>query len=732
IKTNVLGDYNYTDTTKKYRNTSVTLNPEAIAHYANREGMFNDSMESRTGWINYFPSSITYDNTVSHTGTYSLKINNSGPGEMVINSDTWTKIDNAAATTYTYSGWVKSDGTNPQAELFLFMKSETETGYATLVDNVVTTTSTDWTYFQKTFSVPSNIKKISLRVDNNSAGVLWFDDLRIQKTSEPATTLRDLNVSYNVFKSPYEIAETGVESVGFYYNFEGSRSSMFFGGTQTDRMQRPLRRHYCFDGSMETTHNTATGAVEFVTYIGGDAYSAPIIIKSDGSTSTTYYLHRDYQGSIVAITDKDGLIVEKRLYDAWGALLKVQDKFGDALSGCGIVDRGYTGHEHLSSVGLINMNARLYDPKLHRFLQPDNFVQDPLNTQNHNRYGYCLNNPLRNTDPSGEIIQAIAISAAVALVSYLAISASQGQAITLKGAIKSVIMGAVGGAVTFGIGSATSSIAHFGLKATCQALMHGMAQGGLSALQGGGFVSGFVSGALSSLGASMWQGNGEFKGFASKLGLSDVEGMLAFGGISGAAGAALTGGNIWQGACTGIIVAGLNHALHEEFGVQYKLHVLEDYEGANGFGHQALVGDIDGKLLYVSKDGTLENGGIYGEPKYTIRPSKSFTEIDDYYSTVVSPGKHYDARLTYSVTKAQMQTALRTAIQLVKMPYNLINNSCTSIVQYSLIKAGVINHVGPIPNGAFKGMRNLRPDNSSFTTPYTDSFTIRPREWGIR
>jgi hypothetical protein len=44
----------------------------------------------------------------------------------------------------------------------------------------------------------------------------------------------------------------------------------------------------------------------------------------------------------------------------------------------------------------------IYDPKLHRFLQPDNYVQDPSNTQNYNRYGYVLNNPLKYTDPSGE------------------------------------------------------------------------------------------------------------------------------------------------------------------------------------------------------------------------------------------------------------------------------------------------------------------------------------------
>ncbi len=51
------------------------------------------------------------------------------------------------------------------------------------------------------------------------------------------------------------------------------------------------------------------------------------------------------------------------------------------------------------------MNGRLYDPVLHRFLQPDNYVQDPFNTQNFNRYGYVLNNPLIYTDPSGDIFE---------------------------------------------------------------------------------------------------------------------------------------------------------------------------------------------------------------------------------------------------------------------------------------------------------------------------------------
>ena len=64
--------------------------------------------------------------------------------------------------------------------------------------------------------------------------------------------------------------------------------------------------------------------------------------------------------------------------------------------------RGYTEHEMLNEFDIINMNGRLYDPVLGRFFSPDNYVQMPDNSQSFNRYSYCLNNPLKYTDPSGD------------------------------------------------------------------------------------------------------------------------------------------------------------------------------------------------------------------------------------------------------------------------------------------------------------------------------------------
>lgn len=47
-------------------------------------------------------------------------------------------------------------------------------------------------------------------------------------------------------------------------------------------------------------------------------------------------------------------------------------------------------------------NARYYDPELGRFIQPDDVIQDLSNPQSYNRYSYCVNDPLRYTDPTGK------------------------------------------------------------------------------------------------------------------------------------------------------------------------------------------------------------------------------------------------------------------------------------------------------------------------------------------
>jgi RHS repeat-associated protein len=149
----------------------------------------------------------------------------------------------------------------------------------------------------------------------------------------------------------------------------------------------------------------ASGSTTERLYVGGSAYNAPAVYIRTGSGAwTLHYIHRDHLGSITAITNSSGSKIAEYSYDPWGRQRDPanQQAYGPDEAPELMHGRGYTGHEHLPMFGLINMNARLYDPVLGRFLSPDPYVQAPNFSQNLNRYAYSLNNPLVFADPSGE------------------------------------------------------------------------------------------------------------------------------------------------------------------------------------------------------------------------------------------------------------------------------------------------------------------------------------------
>jgi RHS repeat-associated protein len=94
-------------------------------------------------------------------------------------------------------------------------------------------------------------------------------------------------------------------------------------------------------------------------------------------------------------------ICEKYYYDPWDRRRNPNDWSYNNIPQPTLTDRGFTGHEHLDQFGLINMNGRMYDPVLGRFLSPDPIIQSPDFTQSFNSYSYCINNPLKYNDPSG-------------------------------------------------------------------------------------------------------------------------------------------------------------------------------------------------------------------------------------------------------------------------------------------------------------------------------------------
>ena len=138
-----------------------------------------------------------------------------------------------------------------------------------------------------------------------------------------------------------------------------------------------------------------------------------------------------------------------------------------------------------------------------------------------------------------------------------------------------------------------------------QAVVHGFAQGTLSLRQGGTFEQAFVAGALGSLGASGW---------SSIMGTGGGA-MIAFGALSRGVGAELSGGNFWQGALIGGVVAGLNHAMHKVYPPKgFKGEYWKDSDGEftrNADGSYNVTNSSED----VGKYSEIEEVVLYGKSK---------------------------------------------------------------------------------------------------------------------
>ncbi|OQX72280.1 MAG: hypothetical protein B6D61_14275 [Bacteroidetes bacterium 4484_249] len=256
-----------------------------------------------------------------------------------------------------------------------------------------------------------------------------------------------------------------------------------------------------------------------------------------------YYVQKDYPGSYYSITDERGKIVllhdrEEQVFsfDLWGRRRNPNTWGYYTHPTTYLFDRGFTGHEHLDNFDLINMNGRVYDPWLGRFLSPANYVQSATYSQNFNRYSYALNNPLKYTDPDGEWINLV-IGAVIGGVSgYIA-----GDMAGAKGwdLVAYIAVGTVAGAITSGVASgATSLLTSAGLESS--SFITGTTVGTVS-----GFTTGFITGT----GYSLIEGNSLNNALNSGLKTGGIGAAVGFtmGGLMGGLDAAGDHRNFWTG-----------------------------------------------------------------------------------------------------------------------------------------------------------------------------------------
>jgi len=206
-------------------------------------------------------------------------------------------------------------------------------------------------------------------------------------------------VSYNPFLMASNISQgtgSSVYSIDYTYGPDHMRKYSVL------KSNGNVQKTVVYAGSYEKV--TVGSMVYEVHYIPTPDGVPAVSVRTNNSRDHIYYLQADHLGSVMNVYDPAAKrIIYEQSFDSWGRLRDPNNSwaYGTPANALPWLIRGYTGHEMLPEVGLINMNARLYDPLLGRMLSPDQVLSSPAEPQAYNMYTYCSNNPLKFTDPTG-------------------------------------------------------------------------------------------------------------------------------------------------------------------------------------------------------------------------------------------------------------------------------------------------------------------------------------------
>ncbi len=152
--------------------------------------------------------------------------------------------------------------------------------------------------------------------------------------------------------------------------------------------------HYLYDGVRAIEERDRQGDL-LCQYVFGSGIDEVLELRTDGHS---YFYHDNWLGSIVALTDETGGVVERYRYDEYGKTTVFNPDRTVALAHSQIGNPyRFTGRRFDHETGNYHYRARSYDPARGRFLQrdPKGYI-DGMGL-----YTYVGNNPLNWLDPFG-------------------------------------------------------------------------------------------------------------------------------------------------------------------------------------------------------------------------------------------------------------------------------------------------------------------------------------------
>ncbi|MCL6560041.1 MAG: hypothetical protein K6U74_14880, partial [Firmicutes bacterium] len=116
------------------------------------------------------------------------------------------------------------------------------------------------------------------------------------------------------------------------------------------------------------------------------------LLNMQGPEGTRWFVY-DGLGSTRALTDQAGTLTDAYIYEAFGALIH--------RTGVTANEFLFTGEQWEPGVGMYYLRARYYEPVNGRFSSADPLPTDEYTPIIHNRYIYCINDPVSRIDHSG-------------------------------------------------------------------------------------------------------------------------------------------------------------------------------------------------------------------------------------------------------------------------------------------------------------------------------------------
>jgi RHS repeat-associated protein len=271
-------------------------------------------------------------------------------------------------------------------------------------------------------------------------------------------------------------------------------------------------------------------------------------VASEAADGGIAYYHRDNQSSPRLITNLSGKVTASYSYSAYGVprvsgsvppFLPTSFFFGD--------------QPYATEAGIYLFGGRAYDPRMGRFLSPDEINPAPGSPQFLNRYSYAQDNPMSMVDPDGHFPWFVVGILLGALLGGVEAHFQHAD----------VARGALMGAITAGFLEIPDAFELEGLAHAAVSIASGAASGGVTAAVGGGNVGrGILAGGiLGGLDEAVYgesacgQYEASYWGSPASTPLGSVTQQLAKASIQGAAFggmyAASTGSSIRSGVIRG-------------------------------------------------------------------------------------------------------------------------------------------------------------------------------------